>query len=403
MRFSDASSSLSSAFRRPGPVAAAALALVLVAAPFLPDASGPEPALTPASDPPSSRTAGPGAITPAMQTEIDRVVAEAAAVRAGQGRAALARSLARCATFEGQRYCLGVGWTTRTEDEVAYALAAAGSTPGRERTGDLDSRALMRRTARMSPARRAAADRAELTAAARSVAKVWLLRHEIQGVPLPDDFAARHPEAIAARGTLEQATTARPKRAADYPEKYKILKGKHVRAQNEYYWCGPTAMQAIGWGWKDKRQNQSYWARRLRTTTAGTAITDMVRVINNQTGYDNPEHAGRYVALDISDWSFREWYLLMMRHIHDYKAPVVLHPVLLKQYFPYLDDDASGHFQVGRGFDQNRDGRRRIGYFEPWDQSKFDPTEPFIDRVQWRNAYRSYRANLAHFQTNVGV
>ena len=28
----------------------------------------------------------------------------------------------------------------------------------------------------------------------------------------------------------------------------------------------------------------------------------------------------------------------------------------LKRYFPYLDDDASGHFQVGRGFDKNPGG-----------------------------------------------
>ena len=31
--------------------------------------------------------------------------------------------------------------------------------------------------------------------AAQSVAKVWLLRHQIQGVPLPADFLATHPEA----------------------------------------------------------------------------------------------------------------------------------------------------------------------------------------------------------------
>ena len=93
----------------------------------------------------------------------------------------------------------------------------------------------------------------------------------------------------------------------------------------------------------------------------------------------------------------------MMKHVHDYRAPVVLHPVLLNQYFPYLDDDASGHFQVGRGFDQNPGGRPKIGYFEPWDQSKFDPSEPRIARTQWQNAYKSYRANKAHFQQNVGV
>ena len=40
----------------------------------------------------------------------------------------------------------------------------------------------------------------------------------------------------------------------------------------------------------------------------------------------------------------------MARHIVDYRAPVVLHPILLARYYPYLDDDGSGHFQVGRGY-----------------------------------------------------
>ena len=190
---------------------------------------------------------------------------------------------------------------------------------------------------------------------------------------------------------------------ASYPRKDAILKRRQTLAQNTTYWCGPAAMQAIGWGDAQKRRNQSYWARRLGTTSAGTAITDMVRVVNNKTDWDSEAHAGPYIVLDIGDFSFKQWYRLLMRHIQDYRAPVVLHPVLLKRYYPYLDDDASGHFQVGRGFDQNPGGNPRLGYFEPWDQSKFDPSEPRIGRVQWRNAYRSYRANQDHFQHNVGV
>jgi hypothetical protein len=159
----------------------------------------------------------------------------------------------------------------------------------------------------------------------------------------------------------------------------------------------------IAWGWRDRRQGQSLWADRLNTTSAGTAITDMVRVVNNNTGYDNTDHAGAYVVVDIADFTFDEWYLLMMKHLHDFTAPVVMHPILLKRYYPYIDDDASGHFQVGRGFDQNPGGTPQIGYFEPWDQSRFDPSEPRIPRSQWRSAYKSYRANQAHFQHNLGV
>ncbi len=385
-----------SLWRHPVSVAAAALALTLGAAPLLPDGGHDRAEITPTAE--STDSAGPaigrGRVTPAMQAEIERVVAEGSSLDPAQGRTSLARASVRCATFDGQRYCLGFGWTNQSRAALAARMASR-PTPGRERTGDLDADGVLARHTTRTTRERTEAELAELTMAAQSVGKVWMLRHEIQGVDLPADFAERHPEvaSISARGGF----------GATYPTKSKILTSKVAQAQKQTWWCGPAAMQAIGWSSQGTRKTQAYWARRLGTTSAGTAITDMVRVVNNKTDYDSQAHAGPYVALDIGDFTFKQWYRLMMRHIHGYQAPVVLHPVLLKQYYPYLDDDASGHFQVGRGFDQDPDGNPKIGYFEPWDQSRFDPSEPAIDRVQWRNAYKSYRANLDHFQHNIGV
>jgi len=189
----------------------------------------------------------------------------------------------------------------------------------------------------------------------------------------------------------------------DYPQRAEILDPTHVAEQTRTYWCGPTSMQMIAWGWAGKEKTQDLWAKRLRTTSSGTGMTDMVRVVNNSTGWDKPTYAGTYVTLDIGGWSYKQWMLLMMRHVADYKAPVVLHPILRKRYYPYLDDDASGHYQVGRGFDKNGKKPTLLGYFEPWNQQRFDPSEPRIDRVQWRNAYKSYRANQDHFLHNLGV
>ncbi len=382
-------------WRHPVTIAAVALGLILATVRLLPDGDD-RVEIAPSSDSTAEpgSASGRGRVTRAMQAEIDRVVAAGANLDRAHGRTSLARASIRCATFDAQRYCLGFGWTHQSRDDLAARLSSRPTT-GRERTGDLDADGLLDRDARRSPVERADAERAELTMAAQAVGKVWMLRHEIQGVELPPDFARRHPEVAGTR--------ARGGFGGSYPTTSKILTSKVARAQNESWWCGPAAMQAIGWSSQGTRKTQSYWARRLRTTSAGTAITDMVRVVNNTTDYDARRHAGPYVALDISDFTFKQWYRLMMRHIHDYQAPVVLHPVLLKQYYPYLDDDASGHFQVGRGYDQDPGGNRRIGYFEPWDQSRFDPSEPAIARVQWRNAYRSYRANLEHFQHNIGV
>jgi hypothetical protein len=269
----------------------------------------------------------------------------------------------------------------------------------------------------MDPAALAAAQRQELTQAARSVAKVWLIRHQVQGVPLPPHFYARHPEVrvaetatTAARGgeALAAPTTApvaarkvKPWRA--YPDKGAVLDPKDVSAQHQTYWCGPTSMQMITWGWSGHRRTQRHWAARLGTTTSGTSITSMVDVVNEATGWDKASYAGPYVVLDIADWSFRSWKLLMARHIVDYRAPVVLHPVLLTQFYPYLDHDGSGHFQVGRGYKKRGDKPPLLGYFEPWNQQRFHPDEPYIPRVQWRDAYKSYRANEAHFQHDLGV
>ena len=388
-------------------VGTGALTLLLALTPFVPRGADEHSALRPSGEEEQLRPAnavGPSRLTARTRAEIDRVVAAGRHLGRPGSKAGLVRQAAaavRCAELDGQRYCLSIGWTDDSETAVrARVVAAAREHDGAvERTGDLDAAAALARTLRMRPSERAAVERTELTEAARSVAKVWLLRHELQGTPLPTGFLDRHPEARAST----TARRAHRKTAADYPERSTVLRGRVAREQRRTYWCGPTTMQAIAWGWRGEPRRQRYWAHRLGTTRQGTSITDIVRVVNHATGFDRPSRAGRYITLDIGDWSYRQWALLMMRHVHDYRAPVVLHPALRRRYFAYLDDDASGHFQVGRGYDKNGDGPLLLGYFEPWNQQRFDPSEPYIARVQWRDSYRSYRANKAHFLHNVGV
>jgi len=430
-----------------------ALALVLIAAPFLPDGGDDnDGALEPASVPADKllkATAARGRVTPAMQAEIDAVVAEGrTSPRVAATASELATSELRCADFEGQQYCLHSGWTAQSEPALRSEVTSQARTVTArrqqvEQTGDLDVLATLRSHARLAPAAQAEAERAELTAAARSVAKVWLLRHQLQGVPLPDGFVERHPEIrlpeseaeqvsepeqqsapVAARAAATTSATPSPtpsptpsttpsptttvapaaeKTSADYPDRYAILSTSRVAEQTRSYWCGPTSMQMIEWNWNGTKQSQNLWASKLGTTGDGTSITQMVRVTNSYTGWDRADRAGTYVTLDISDWTYSQWWLLQMRHYADYRAPIILHPVLRKEFYPYLDDDASGHFQVGRGYDKDGANPNLVGYFEPWNQQRFDPSEPYIKRVQWRSAYRSYRANQAHFQHNLGV
>jgi hypothetical protein len=397
------------------------LVLLVSLLPLLPRGEGDDGTIRPAGDRQRTGplTAGYGRVTPAYRRSIDHAVMAGRAVQrrsATTSARSLVDAVVRCATFEGQRYCLGSGWTDRSQAQVRDRLVTDLRRETARRsavttTGDLSAYDALRQRARMNPAARAAADRAELTEAARSVAKVWLLRHQIQRVPLPPDFLARHPEVHPTPEATESKIGSAPqaggrKRAKhwkDYPRKATVLTSKHVSQQRLTYWCGPTTMQMIAWGWSGTKRRQEHWARRLGTTTSGTAITAMVDVVNHDTGYDKASYAGPYITLDIGDWSFQQWRLLMARHIVDYRAPVVLHPVLLRRYYPYLDHDGSGHFQVGRGYRKRDRKTPLLGYFEPWNQQRFHPDEPFIDRVQWRDAYQSYRANEAHFQHNLGV
>jgi hypothetical protein len=398
-------------------IAIGTFVLLLAATPFVPRGSDEDGSLLPTGDEKAgvlgtSASAGAGRVTPQMQAEIDRVVAAGRSLGRLSAKVApgtLADRLVRCADLDGQRYCLHTGWTTRSEADVRARVGAAARTIAArttgaqsgadETTGDLDALAALRRSAALTPAARAESERRELTEAARSVAKVWLLRHELQGAALPDGFLSAHPEAR----TAATAPLTSRKTRGDYPRRGVVLRPRRVSEQVRTYWCGPATMQMIGWGWSRERRSQWRWARALGTTSNGTAISDMVRLVNQRTGFDRANRAGRYIVLDISDWSYRQWLLLTMRHVVDYRAPLVLHPVLLKKYYPYLDDDASGHFQVGRGYDKNGSRPAQVGYFEPWNQQRFDPSEPYISRVQWRSAYKSYRANRAHFQQNIGV
>ena len=130
-------------------------------------------------------------------------------------------------------------------------------------------------------------------------------------------------------------------------------------------------------------------------------MSAMVSVTNNYTDWDA---AGPYQVVNINGWSFQAWMGLIVHRVGEAQRPVILHPQLLKYYFPYLDRDGSGHFQVGRGYSvSGSEGDWKLGYYEPWNPQKFDNSRPFVERIQWRKARKSWNANLAHPQKNLGA
>jgi len=117
--------------RTPVLVALGALLLVVGVAPFVPRGGDDEGALQPSGGggyvAGRATSVGYGRVTPALRAEVDRVVSEgrrlgrALEQAPGKPRAYAARQVAayvRCADFEGQRYCLGTGWTEDSEGQV---------------------------------------------------------------------------------------------------------------------------------------------------------------------------------------------------------------------------------------------------------------------------------------------
>src|SRR3954471_19592677 len=105
-----------------------ALALGPPLLPFVPHGGGDDGTIRRATGPDRQAplVAGYGRLTPAYRREIGRVVAAGASrpVSARTPARTLAGDLVRCAVFEGQRYCLGSGWTDRTQGQVQRSMAS---------------------------------------------------------------------------------------------------------------------------------------------------------------------------------------------------------------------------------------------------------------------------------------
>ncbi|HEY0949605.1 hypothetical protein, partial [Nocardioides sp.] len=117
--------------RRPVLIVAGALAVLLAVAPFVPRGKEDDASIRPSGAVRPAATTGASRVTPAMRAEIDRVVAEGRDLGRARAKATpeqLAAGAVRCAELEGQRYCLGTGWTEDSEAEVRARMARSART-----------------------------------------------------------------------------------------------------------------------------------------------------------------------------------------------------------------------------------------------------------------------------------
>lgn len=239
-----------------------------------------------------------------------------------------AKALGRCFALADLRYCLGQGFTERTPDCPALAKAPTSGT-----RGDLSFGVWAARRVALSDAQRVKVEQAEVSEALEALPGI--------------------------RRSLGSLAAARDGRYADFfddltpREANTIMAGKQTR-QERSYWCGPATMQSIGWWATGKKETQSVWAKRLGTTTAGTAIERMVaqlKAIDKRMGRKGRSHG----VVNVSDWSaseFYEYHRFWIGWRPKGFEPIIEHPKLITSSFSYLKFNHSGHYQVGRGYRQ---------------------------------------------------
>ena len=169
-------------------------------------------------------------------------------------------------------------------------------------------------------------------------------------------------------------------------------------SQEKGYWCGPATFQSIDWADDNQKDTQASWAEDLGSTTSGTAISAMVKQTNVKTAW--PKSAGTYVVQNVSGWNAQTFFAVHQKHLGVYKAPVIEHGQLLKRYFPYLAFNHSGHYQVGRGYNQ---ANGTIAIFEVFNERRFNSRGNVTDGPKSIPASALFNATLANSFQNIGL
>jgi hypothetical protein len=254
----------------------------------------------------------------------------------GKSLASAASRLLRCFDV-GAIYCLGIGFTG-TQPSLARIKADLDADSGDRQGGALGVTAFVSQRTALSDADRVDAELAEIDEAFDGAAKARAVAASLDAPPAPETL----------------------------PSNY-IMYGYQTR-QVKSYWCGPASFQSIDWADDKVRDTQAGWAADLGTTTGGTSLSSMVKLTNAKTDWDLK--AGPYIVQSVEDWTAEQFMTVHRNHLGDAQpAPVIEHPMLLKQYFPYLKFSHSGHYTVGRGYSDNTD---TISYFEVFNEADWN-------------------------------
>ena len=139
--------------------------------------------------------------------------------------------------------------------------------------------------------------------------------------------------------------------------------------QKKSYYCGPAtvAMMAANNPGSKKSADQNYWAKRLGTTTSGTSLQSIVRVVNaDLTGWTKRNKG--YRIHNISGWSNENWRNAVRTNVGKQGAPIILHPRVNSSTTKYYSGkyDAKSHYTALIGFQELSNGFMTTAIAEPW-------------------------------------
>jgi hypothetical protein len=276
--------------------------------------------------------------------------------------------LARCVPVAEFHYCLLSGYVSPDVDVQQVRqdgmAAAQRSTTDSSGSGARSMIDLLQERARMSDLHRNDVEVAEITEAVAGLDKARLIEQLRQGnFPAPIARKGAGPDTLRFSAVQPLACDPSP---CGTPPSYSMMTGYNTEQVASNY-CGPATMQMFDWAGDGTLNTQSFIANNwLGTTSSGTGLAEMVSATNNHTAWDN--NAGAYIRQSTSGWSAAQFLNTHVGHIYSLNAPIIEHPILTTAYYPYLNSNHSGHFQVGRGYDTTAN---TIRIFEPFDERDF--------------------------------
>lgn len=161
--------------------------------------------------------------------------------------------------------------------------------------------------------------------------------------------------------------------------------------QETQYWCAPASVKQVLHYVNGRSESQSYYASKLRTTTAGTDMTVIPKVLNDEIGE-------KIYAYDGNIKSFRRWELNILTAIKD-QYPPILDIKIDKKHKEYFGYESEGHFVNIAGHQRLSNGNY-LKVTDPCERTILRPAGTYPDKTtsEWVKIDHVYNCNMLHFR-----